>query len=113
MPQTYMRTVGPTSNGTTSRCAVSKRWIVIAGPSGRAWTHAFDAERSLALVPEVDGEQRGRERLEPDRVLERTGVEGAQVGDGVDEIEDGRAALFVADDEDVAGERPADVGQCG
>src|SRR5689334_13758047 len=113
MPHTYMRTVGPTSNGTTSRCAVSKRWIVIARCSCGAGSDAFDAERSLALVLEVDGEQRGRERLEPDGVLERAGVEGAQVGDGVDEVEDGRAPFVVADDEDVAGERLADVGQGG
>src|SRR4051812_6036825 len=71
MPHTYMRTVGPTSNGTTPRCTVSKRWIVTAGSSCRAGTDAFDAQRSLALVAEVDGEERGRERLETDRVLQR------------------------------------------
>src|SRR3954463_4269160 len=110
MPHTYMRTVGPTSKGTTARCAVSKRWIVIACSSCGARSDAFDAERSLALVLEVDREQRGRERLEPDGVLERTGVEGTQVGDGVDEVEDGRASLVVTDDQHVAGERTADVG---
>ena len=42
----------------------------------------------------------------PDRVLERAGVEGAQVGDAVDEVEhDGAGGLLVADDQDVAGER--------
>ena len=57
--------------------------------------------------------ERGRERLEPDRVLEGPGVEGPQVGDGVDQVEDRRAALLVTDDEHVAGERLADVGECG
>src|SRR4051794_27451768 len=113
MPHTYMRTVGPTSNGTTSRCAVSNRWIVTAASSCRAGPDAFDAERSLALVAEVDREQRSRERLETDRVLQRPGVEGAQLGDGVDEVEHRRSAFLVADDEDVSGEWPVDVGQRG
>src|SRR5882757_1520886 len=113
MPHTYMRTTGPTSKGTMLRCAVSKSSIVIAGSSCRAGSDAFDPKRCLALVAEVDGQQRSRERLEPDRVLERPGVERPEVGDGVDQVEDGRAAFLVTDDEDVASERLADVAERG
>src|SRR2546421_13093300 len=83
MPHTYMRTTGPTSNGTTARCAVSKMWMVMRSWFGAAGPDALDAERSLALVAEVDGEERGREGLEPDCVLERSGVERPEVGDAV------------------------------
>ncbi len=110
MPHTYMRTTGPTSNGTTARCAVSKmldRHVAAAEPTPSMRSEPF------ALVPEVDGEQGRGEGLDADRVRERAGVEGPQVGDGVDEVEHGRATFVVADDEDVAGERVAEVGERG
>src|SRR5690348_12761581 len=113
MPQTYIRTTGPTSKGTIDCCAVSKSSMVMRSAGAAAGADALDPERALALVPEVDGEQRGGERLEAHRVLERTRIESAEIGDGVDEVEHGRASLFVADDQDVAGERLADVGERG
>ena len=39
-------------------------------------------------MAEVDGEERGRERLDAERVLERAGVERAEIGDRIDEVED-------------------------
>ena len=50
----------------------------------------------------------------PDRVGERAGVERPQVGDAVDQVEDGRCGrVVVADDEHVARERLVEVGERG
>src|SRR3954463_8129519 len=105
MPHTYMRTTGPTSKGTTARCAVSKISMVIVrstwrSASGSARPDPLEPQRALALVPQVDGEERGGERLDADGVGQRAGVERAEVGDGVDEVEHHGPSDVLADDQD-------------
>ena len=68
MPHTYMRTTGPTSNGTTARCAVSKSWI---GHAVRSWSARRRSMRSVAspLCRRLTVSSGGGERLDADRVL--------------------------------------------
>src|SRR4051794_36267539 len=113
MPHTYIFTVGPGSNGTTLRAAVSNSFMR-APPSRSVPLQPQEPEGALALVPEVDGEQQCGEGLDPDCVGERAAVERAQLRNPDDEVEDDASRVVVVGaHDDVALQVPIEVAERG
>src|ERR1041384_4991920 len=108
MPHTYMRTTGGGAKVTTARWAVSYSRIT----GHRSQIEAGEAQPRVRLVPDVHRHEHGGERFEGRRVGERSGVDGAQVGDAVDDVVDGLPGIVVVGrHEHVVVERVVEVEQ--
>src|SRR5437588_13128202 len=106
MPQVYMVTVGPGSNGTTSWRAVSYKRRGMLGIEPR------ETDGGPRLVADVDLQDHGGEGLDGRRCRKGAGVHRAQTGNLGDQLGRGRRRVgVVGTDEDVTLEGVVEIAE--